>query len=299
MLPNCCKRRVVEYDKIASINFPILPDEVVKDLSTDQKYLYEICEAVISGSCSSTLALKNPGPLSHARFLTTANSILRYYISKRNPSDNLKLLSKFIVTVFAPTWFDIKSNSKFACGPRNFFSMIQRIRENIEEDDQKILLAVLNRNSYFAHSENILLAMLVDEDCDVRKIAVKKIIGIRAKKQLQVRKFEKPKVNFAAQKFYEMIDLSNMELLFEPPLLRGISNEELQQCISSDDNFLSSMINGIPCHTQAAERMIKTVSEASHKVCGEKNRHGRVCAVLESRELLPQTSTKSDFKLYY
>jgi len=42
-------------------NFPLL--ENINDLSTDQKYLLDICMAVSSGNCSLDLSLRNPGKL--------------------------------------------------------------------------------------------------------------------------------------------------------------------------------------------------------------------------------------------
>ena len=39
----------------------------------------------------------------------------------------------------------------------------------------------LNRNSFFAHSENVLLAMLADENTDIRMKAVVKILQTHMK----------------------------------------------------------------------------------------------------------------------
>lgn len=65
--------------------------------------MYEIYKAVTFGSCSSELALRNPGKISHARWFTTANSILgRLYIGTEIPSDNLKIISTYVVQVYVP-----------------------------------------------------------------------------------------------------------------------------------------------------------------------------------------------------
>lgn len=48
--------------------------------SCDEKYLIDICDAVASGNCSQALVRMTPGKLSHARWLTTGNRILRYYV---------------------------------------------------------------------------------------------------------------------------------------------------------------------------------------------------------------------------
>ncbi|GBM32402.1 hypothetical protein AVEN_239793-1 [Araneus ventricosus] len=51
------------------------------NVSCIQKYLLDICIAISSGVGSSDLAKRQPGTLNLARWLTTANRILRLYIS--------------------------------------------------------------------------------------------------------------------------------------------------------------------------------------------------------------------------
>lgn len=73
-LETCENLPVVSFNPIQSGNFPVL---VPDDLSTDQKYLWDICQTVTSGICTESLANRNPGKLSHSRWLTAANRILR------------------------------------------------------------------------------------------------------------------------------------------------------------------------------------------------------------------------------
>ncbi|KAK4883739.1 hypothetical protein RN001_000010 [Aquatica leii] len=72
-----------------------LPDVSVEELSTDQRYLYEICSGISKGIISLSLSKKDPGKMSHARWLTTANGILRLYVSTEFPSTNLKVLTEY------------------------------------------------------------------------------------------------------------------------------------------------------------------------------------------------------------
>ncbi|GBO11657.1 hypothetical protein AVEN_86797-1 [Araneus ventricosus] len=51
-----------------------------KDLSTDQLYLMEICEAINCGHCRESLSKRNPGKVSYSRWPTTVNRILRLYM---------------------------------------------------------------------------------------------------------------------------------------------------------------------------------------------------------------------------
>ena len=80
-LTTCNSLPVCKYEKIDGE----LPMIDVQDLSTDQKYLHEICTAVINGQCPQDLSLRNPGDINHSRWLTTGNRILRLYIGSEKP----------------------------------------------------------------------------------------------------------------------------------------------------------------------------------------------------------------------
>jgi len=95
----CHKLPIVEFARIES-NLPYLKIEV--ELSTDQKYLYEMCLSISNGNCSIDLSRRNPGKQAHSRWLTTANRILRLYISMQSPTENFKILTEFILKVYGP-----------------------------------------------------------------------------------------------------------------------------------------------------------------------------------------------------
>lgn len=59
-LAACKSKPLVSFCAVAG-NLLELPDNIVKELSTDQKYLYEICHAVMAGFCSPELASHQPG----------------------------------------------------------------------------------------------------------------------------------------------------------------------------------------------------------------------------------------------
>ena len=50
------------------------------ELCTDQRYLYDMCIALQSGVVNQNVAVKSPGNINHARWLTRANRILRLYV---------------------------------------------------------------------------------------------------------------------------------------------------------------------------------------------------------------------------
>ena len=72
--------------KFEKIQIP-LPDRNI--LGTDQKYLYDIHQAISEGICDDRLSRRSPGKIGHARWLTTANRILRLYVSSEDPSDEI------------------------------------------------------------------------------------------------------------------------------------------------------------------------------------------------------------------
>ena len=78
--------QLVTFQAVFS-DIPQLSSQAVNDLSTDQRYLYEMCQAVSMGKVSEELGRRSPGALHHARWLTRANRILRLYVSSLNPSD--------------------------------------------------------------------------------------------------------------------------------------------------------------------------------------------------------------------
>ena len=94
------------------------------ELSTDQRYLYDMCIAVQSGVVNPNLAVKSPGNINHARWLTRANRILRLYVSTKNPEENLVHLVSNILNLYAPGWFHIKSHPLCTQGAPNFFFLL-------------------------------------------------------------------------------------------------------------------------------------------------------------------------------
>lgn len=89
-----------------------LPDIDTEVLSTNQRYLYDMCEAVKSGICSRNLALRQPRTLIHSWWVTEANRILKLYVTTNNESSNdLMVLTVYIIRVYASIWFSVKLKS--------------------------------------------------------------------------------------------------------------------------------------------------------------------------------------------
>lgn len=286
-LNNCEKNAIVEFNRIQT---DVLPKIAYYELSSDQKYLYDICCAVTNGHIEKELANRNPGKLCHSRWLTLANRLLRLYVSTKNPSQKLILLANFVIKVYAPTWFEIKLKPAVKDGPVHFFNIIRKC-QYLPDNLKCMVQKVLQRNGFFAHSENILLAMIEDESSEIRKLGLKRIADCRkAVPASDVRTFTIPKINFSAKCYYNLINWN--ETIYEPPITKKIGLKDLEEMISTNEknNFPS-----FPCHTQAVERHVKLVTEASLAVVGAENRDGFIRSRIKSREEIPKFGTKMNF----
>ncbi|ESO03324.1 hypothetical protein HELRODRAFT_173610 [Helobdella robusta] len=173
-----------------------LPDLNTDLLSTNQKYLYQMCSAISASLVSPNLAIKGPGKLTHSRWLTCANRIFRLYIGTADQAENLKELANFIMKAYAPPWFDIKTKSS-------------------------------------CEYENILLAMLQDDAKHIRELALRKILKARKKsKKTKVREFKLPELKIDASSYHDSIDWA-IEKITEPPLTMKYSEIEISNDISS------------------------------------------------------------------
>ena len=106
------------------------------------------------------LAVRNPGCVNQSRWLTTANTILKLYVGIKIPSEKLQALVMFIIRVYAPIKFAIKSHSSCKDGARHFHQQVVRLHY-FSQGQKNVIDPVLHDNSYFAHPENIILAMKV------------------------------------------------------------------------------------------------------------------------------------------
>lgn len=285
--------------KEAESYFPIFREDYrtkTLKLRTDQDYLYQMCHAVIAGpeKCSEKLLRTPPGEIGHARWLTTANRILRLYISTEKPEEipYLRQIVHYIVCCYAPIFFAIRNEPNIASGAKHYFKMIELSR-NLAPEVKVHVEKVVMENSAFAHWEHVLLSMLCDTDEQVKNRAIELIISSRneanicvenklfikpkrvkldREEKLNIRYFVVPKseVNFDAKHYSELVNFD--AILFEPPLTRGIED------IS---NFVSP--KSVPCHTQDVERYVREVCLQSRRTCSEVARNGNIYVITKYR----------------
>lgn len=293
-LQQCDNMPVVEFQRM-ECDLPELPDSVVHDLSTDQRYLYDMCRAVASGTCSEALSHRIPGKLVMSRWLTMATRVLRLYVATKEPSNTLMIITEFILKVYAPVWFAIKSKSSCKDGARHLWMLINKSRY-LREDLKSIVDPVIQRNAFYAHHENLLLALLTDDRKHIRELGLRRIMRARASKKPQrdIRMFEVPVLKFDAADYIDLIDWQSCELT-EPPLTKDITDNDLEQLVHSVDSPAVAFPR-FPCHTQAVERCVKAVTESALSVIGEHARDGFIRARFSARKIMPVFETKSDFR---
>jgi len=272
-----------------------ISDDVTADLSTEQLYLLTASLAIQQGYDQSEhitfLQTAVPGNLCNSRWLTKANRILRLYMSKEHVSKELYRITRFILNVYAPSWFHVKQHPSCVDGAKNFFFLMKRCYE-LGPEDWNIVEPVLQNNTYFAHPESIILAGVTDVDEDNRKFARAKLIEARLHLvRNDIRVFDKSlvKLNFTALSYIDMIDWTTA-VVTPPPLLSSTSNDDLE-------HLQAHSFKGIPCHSQAVERCVKDVSSTTCKVFGHKARHGMLLQCMKSRAELPKIDSKSNFLL--
>ena len=288
-LEECEKYSVCDFDAIET-SMPRLSDEAKDELSCDQKYLFEIIRAVETGHVSERLANLYPGKMAHSRWLTTANRIMRLYVSVKNPSDTLKNIAHFVSTVYAPDWFIIKMNPQAVNGAKNM-QKILKLCYNLSEDIFAIVKPVVQRNAYFAHPENILIAMINDERSYIRELGWRRILKAKKMGCKGIRRFKLPPLVVESTDYVNTINWQENEIT-KPPLCKKLTNTEIENNIR---NKTLICFPALPSHKQAVERTVKLVTDASQKVIGRENRDGHINALLTSRSKLPKFNTKKDY----
>lgn len=291
LLQNCEELPVAQFSRVDTS----FPEFRSYDLSTDQKYLYDICQAVKNGVCPTELSKRDPGKLVHSRWLTTATRILRLYVASENPSENLKILTSFVMRVYAPMWFLIKAQSTCIHGAKNLYESI-RSSDYLPQELKDIVYKTIQRNGYFGHPENILLGMLFDEQKVIRQLACQRILKSRQQGFSTERTFIIPPFNFDAKNYYELVDCQDTPWS-EPPVTLSLSEDQLKQVVENPYHSALAHVAQYPCHTQAVERAVKTVTEAALAVCGGERRDGFIRSRIESRKNMPKFESKKDFYL--
>lgn len=274
-----------------------LSQEIIKDLSTDQSYAYQICQAIKTGVLPNRLAMLEIGPVCHSRWLTTSLRFCRIWVSNHGLTgenlENLRMIVNFIVSVYIPNWFNIKVKSNWIEGPRHVLYQLELLRTQ-SKNVLDIVMPTIRRSAWYAHSEAILQAMLCSKNTEERKEAITRILKIRGEgdevtqvgdSSIRVRKT--PEINPHADQLANLITW-NLDVT-EPPLTCNLTSATIKE-------FLNYPMEVPPwtSHTQSVERCVKLVTEAAGHVYTHERRESYIRAQLASRHLMSRNRSKKD-----
>src|SRR6218665_524885 len=135
--------------------------------------------------------------------------------------------------------------------------------------------------------------MLTDECNEIRELGMRRIRKGRKTVLSGIRKSVVPKLKFDASDYTELIDWQMC--VTAQPLTSEVSEEDMMQFVATHASQKFHFPR-FPCHTQAVERCVKAVTEASAAVCGVKAREGFIRPRLESRRIMPTFNTKKEYR---
>ncbi|GBM19832.1 hypothetical protein AVEN_86168-1 [Araneus ventricosus] len=184
-----------------------------------------------SRNCKEDLAVRDHGPLSHSRWLTTANRTLRLYLREGSPILEFQEIVVFIFKSYAPMWFSIKTSKYFTEGPKLVYQSIQSSRY-LPDALCNIVYPVIERNGFFSHPEHLLLAMIQDNTKHIRELG---LLGILKARQLDQKRTTIR--TFMQEDFSEIINWMDCDLSF-PPFLKDISDDEIKHIFKVSQSLI-------------------------------------------------------------
>ena len=297
---------VVAFKKIPNPDFPVLEESVVEDLSKDQKYTYKVSHAIIKGEMPADLANQEPGPLGVRWGTLANRMMRKYVSTKRPSKKFQEIIrgiilfwapSWFQIKCHPKCTDGPKNLFKMVEWSRKLNQNSQEILQKTMQKNgffahsEAVLLAMLadSEKEIRVQAVNTILAIRSgassqsqpatssnddddddgsdeeDEEDEVEEAEEDDAFTFEASERKAiltstVRKYVVPKINFKATSYPELIDL-NKAGLTEPPLTLSLSDSQI---ISFKETPFE--VPNYPCHTQAVERAIRLVSEASSKL---------------------------------
>ena len=110
--------------------------------------------------------------------------------------------------------------------------------------------------------------MIHDDSPVVRELGYQSILKVRSTVQRETRSLAVPKINFTASEYHLIIDWQTTNVT-EPQSTKHLINTEVEALIKSKEK--PKNMKDFSCHTQAVERTIKLITDASAAVVGQEN----------------------------
>ena len=282
------KEKIVSFPTVQG-KLPEISQEQLKETSRDQRLLYQLASALQSGVVPDKLAGATIGPMMHARWLTFACRILRKALSTKKPTKKLSKILAFVMNFYVPAWFRIKFSPHCQSGAIHFHYLVE-LAQDLEAGTKAIVQKVLCDNPYFAHPENVVIALLADQREEVRRRGVLYIMKAREDfdQESHPRQFFPPKINLEAESYWHLVNWEQ-EQSTEPPLTMKMSKDEILRGLEEP-----IVLPNYPCHTQSVERTVPVVTESCLQKVGYTGRHQWILSTMESRGLVHSFNSKKD-----
>ena len=111
--------------------------------------------------------------------------------------------------------------------------MIRRMQHLSETFQKEVLESVVKRGAYYAHQENVLIAMINDNNVTIRELGFRGISKKRQKSEETsrhpsiIRQIKVPEININAENYTELLHWESDHQCTEPSITMAISKEEL------------------------------------------------------------------------
>ena len=271
-----------------------IPQEILTQMSTDQKTSFRLVEAVKKGHLPESLQYLKCGELSHARWLTTGQRLVflwtRHHGLVKKQKQLLELLVRFFINFNFKLYFDIKVKHLIVDAPRHILTSLRLLRSEPKAVTE-IISPFIQSGSWHSHPENLLLSLLASNDTEERDFAVDKILANREDNEFgdnSVRMRITPKLNFSAVKLSDLIVWKETKIE-EPVFTTDLSRYEISQL-----RYRPLSVPPFSCHTQSTERCVKLTTEAAAAVAGTEARDLYIKARNIHRKLIPSFKSKRD-----
>ena len=271
-------------------------ESVAIKMSTDSVLAWKYLQAIVRGKLEPDVAGLKCGQLSHSRWLTCGIRCLMLYMSEHDLGDEetevLKLLTTWVTQVYLPMFFEIKIKHTIEYGSWHLLKLF-RLWRTQDARVREASKPYLRSESWWAHPENLLVALLCSDDAEHRSFAVNIIVSRRDGSEIgstAVRPYKVPiTVNLDANDLRSVIDWQT-EIITEPVFTAKLSLSQLNSLKESALKILPYSL-----HTQSCERVVKLVTEAAESVCGWAKRDGFIRTQMRHRESMPSLRSKKDF----
>ena len=113
--------------------------------------------------------------------------------------DGLVTLALYVVVVYVPIILAIRHRPDLVEAPRHLFGELGRQQRHLSGTSLQTVRKSVARNAMMVHPENIVLAMLGDDEAEVRSRAVRLIQEARGRRQTgEVRRLKYPEIDVTA-----------------------------------------------------------------------------------------------------